>query len=106
MNKPMIEQSERGITLNKSLAWSIFVAVIGGGFWIGVIVTDTQNGLKTLGNRQSEDRSEIAVNRNAISRLRSSNARVDQRLLNIESGIERTEKSLDQVLQYLRNQQD
>lgn len=99
----MIENSERGITLNKSLAWSILVAVVAGGIWIGTVVTDAKKGIENLGQRQVEDRADISANRDAISRLWSSNARIDQRLLNIESGVERTEKSISEILKYLRD---
>lgn len=105
----MIEQSERGITLNKSLAWTILVALIGGGIWIGTVVTEARTGVQTanksveaLGARQIEDRKAIAINRRDISELRSSNARIDQRLLNIETGVRRTEDSIAEILQYLR----
>ncbi len=98
----MIEQSERGITLNKTLAWTILVALIGGGIWIGKTVSEAQTGVENLGQRQVEDRADIANNRDAIANLRSSNARIDQRLLNIESGVERTEQSISEILRYLR----
>lgn len=98
----MIENSERGITLNKTLAWTILVSVLGGGLWIGTQVTDAKNGVENLGERQTEDRRAIDANTRSISDLRSSNARIDQRLLNIESSSERTENKLDQLIQYIR----
>jgi len=102
MNKPMIEQSERGVTLNKTLAWSILVALVSGGIWLGTVVTEAKNGLETLSERDAENRQDIATNRRDIAKLRSSNARIDQRLLNIETGVQRAEDSIAEILRYLR----
>lgn len=51
MGSPMIENSDRGITLNKQLAWTIGTAIVVGGFWIGSTVT----GLQTTTSRFSAD---------------------------------------------------
>ncbi|MHA7852186.1 hypothetical protein [Roseovarius sp.] len=98
----MIESSERGITLNKNLAWGILVTIAGGGFWVGVQVTELASGVATLGDRQVEDRADIAENARAIQALRSSNARIDQRLANIETSASRTAESVTEILRYLR----
>jgi hypothetical protein len=102
MNQKMIENSERGITLNKNLAWGILVTIAGGGFWVGVEVTQLSSGVAVLGDRQVEDRADIAENARAITSLRSSNARIDQRLANIETSASRTEESVVEILRYLR----
>lgn len=104
MGTRMIENSDRGITINKSLAWSMLVAVVGGGIWLGSVVTEAKNGVQNLSDRQSEDRGSIVANRDAIGRLQSSNARIDQRLLSIEQSTQRAENSLQEVLRYLRGQ--
>lgn len=102
MNKPMIENSDRGITLNKSLAWAILAAVAGGGLWVGTQVATLSTGIESLSDRQGEDRRSIRANAEAIGALRSSNARIDQRLLNIEQSSSRTESSVQEILRYLR----
>lgn len=102
MNQNMIENSERGITLDKRLAWAVLVTIAGGGFWVGVQVTHLSSGVATLGDRQSEDRADIAANARAISEMRSTNARFDQRLANIETSTARTESSVTEILRYLR----
>lgn len=98
----MIENSERGITLNKNLAWTILVAVLGGGIWVGVQVTSASEGITTLTTRQGEDREAIRLNSAAINDLRSSNARIDEKLIGIEGTARRTEASVAEVLRYLR----
>ncbi len=98
----MIENSERGITLNKSLAWTILTGVLAGGIWIGVQVTGAKEGIIALESRQTEDRADIRSNTSAINTLRQSNARIDQRLTNIEGAASRTEQSVGEILRYLR----
>ncbi len=101
MTPPMIENSDRGITINKSLAWTMVVGVLTGGVWLGVNLTETKEGIGTLQVRQAEDRQAIRQNRSAINSLRNSNARIDQRLLNIEQSLERQEGAMDQILRYI-----
>lgn len=103
MMRPMVENSDRGITLNKSLAWAILTALVAGGFWVGVQVTRMETGLSVLSTRQFEDRAAIQANTAQIVSLRESNQRVDQRLLNIEQTTRRTEDSLRELLRYFRS---
>ncbi len=37
-SRPMIESSDRGITLNKQLAWTIGVGLIGAGLYVGLTI--------------------------------------------------------------------
>lgn len=99
----MIENSERGITLNKSLAWTILTALVVGGIWVGQQVGETASSVRMLSDRSTEDRRSIQANATAISNLRSSNARIDEKLLNIERSAARTESSVDEILRYLRS---
>jgi len=99
----MIEHSDQGITLKTSLAWTILVTFLTGGIWIGVQVTTAKNGIKTLESRQSEDRGLIASNREAIAALRAAEARVDQRLINIERSTAQTERLIQELVSLVRN---
>ncbi|WP_305968571.1 MULTISPECIES: hypothetical protein [unclassified Mameliella] len=103
MNKPMIENSDRGITLNKSLAWTVLVGVLSGGIWVGMQVTSAKQGVQTLAARQDEDRLDIRKNTSDITAIRSNNARLDQRLTNIEQSARRTEETVSEILRYLRD---
>lgn len=98
----MIENSDRGVTLNKSLAWTILTAVLAGGIWVGVQVTSAREGIEVLTQRQTEDRADIRANAAEISALRSTNARVDQRLTAIEQSARRTEETMQEILRFLR----
>lgn len=99
----MIENSERGITINKSLAWTVVTAVLAGGIWIGIEINAARQGIEALTVRQSEDRADIRENTKEIVTLRSSGARVDQRLMAIEQSARRTEDTLTEILRYLRD---
>jgi len=105
MSRQVIENSERGITINKTLAWTMLTSLLLGGFWIGVQVTAASSGIQGLTERQSEDRGAIEVNRSAINNLRSSSARIDQRLSGIESSLQKTEVNVSEILRYLRGPQ-
>ena len=48
-----IENSDRGITLSKSLAWTVLVFVAGGGFWVGVALSDLTSQSKTTADAVS-----------------------------------------------------
>jgi hypothetical protein len=43
MNTPRITNEDRGLTLNKSLAWTIVVSLIGAGMWLGSEMVSTKN---------------------------------------------------------------
>ena len=105
MTPPMIENSDRGITINKSLAWTMLVGILTGGVWLGINLTETKEGIGTLQVRQAEDRQSIRQNRSAINGLRNSNARIDERLRGIEQSLERQEGAMGQILRYIESGQ-
>ena len=102
MSHQMIENSDRGLTINKGLAWTILSSFLIGGMWVGIQVNSSSTGLQTIAERQNEDRAEIRENRAAINDLRSSNARIDQRLGGIENSLSKTETNVSEILRYLR----
>jgi len=109
MNKPMIENSDRGITLNKSLAWTIGSALLVGGIWIGVELTtlagkidkltELYNGVVT---RQTEDREGIRQNARDIVTMQTQNARIEQRLTGIEATTNRTDANVENIYRWLQ----
>jgi hypothetical protein len=48
MTPPRIQNDERGITLNKSLAWTITVALVMAGLWVGSMVSSIDTRVATL----------------------------------------------------------
>lgn len=106
MSHRIIENSDRGLTINKALAWTILSSFLVGGMWVGIQVNAASSGMQTIAERQSEDRAEIRDNRTAINNLRSSNARIDQRLSGIEDSLNKTEISISEILRYLRERKN
>lgn len=104
MNKPMIENSDRGITLDKKLAWTIGVALLVGGIWIGTQLTSLDNTMGQLATRQDEDRRDIRANTADIVAIRTQNARVEQRLDGIEATTSRTDKNVERLYDMVRQQ--
>lgn len=44
----MIENSERGITITKGLAWTIVCGLVGAGIWLGIQTTTATSGIENL----------------------------------------------------------
>lgn len=86
--RPMIENSDRGITLNKQLAWTILSALVVGGMWIGSTVTGLQGSTRNLSEAISETRS-------TISAERQSNSALEQRIRILENTSSRQDARFD-----------
>lgn len=98
----MIENSERGFTIAKPLAWSMVIGILTLGFWQGVEQTQTKEGVRVLNEKQIEDRRAIRVNAEAINNLRFSNARIESKLESIDSKTDRTDNNVEEILKFLR----
>jgi len=72
-------------------------------FWFGTSTSTSKGQITTLQERQTEDRELIRDNQLQINILRTSDARIDQRLMNIEQSQTRQEEVMAEILQYLRN---
>lgn len=49
-----IENSDRGITLNKGLAWSMACGMIGAGLWVGIQLASVTTKIDTMSSASSE----------------------------------------------------
>jgi hypothetical protein len=78
----MIENSDRGITLAKPLAWSIFIAIIGGGIWVGQQTGSVQSELVTVAGALSEIKAAQSVREERSQRDREA---LDVRLRAVEN---------------------
>jgi len=103
VNGPRITNDDRGITINKSLFMLILVPLVTLIFWFGTSTSTSKGQITVLQERQVEDRELIRDNQLQINILRMSNARIDQRLMNIEQSQTRQEEVMAEILQYLRN---
>jgi len=116
----MIENSDRGITLNKSLAWTIGASLVAGGLWIGVQVATLGGDIQTMNTqhtettarlqdrydnlaiRQTEDRADIRAQSLQINTMQTQNARIEQRLTNIDDSSRRTSDSISELRREIR----
>ena len=100
----MIENSDRGITLNKSLAWTVACGLVAAGLWVGLQVatlrgetaglSQTINGLRVdltaSEARQAALTSRVRTNETAL-------ARQDERLSLILSTLNKIDNRLERM---------
>lgn len=82
--KPMIETSDRGFTVNKTLGWTILVALVTTVFYAGSTLTQMQAGITTLGA--------------AITQQQTSNTALEVRVRVLENQAGRFEEKLTSIL--------
>jgi len=100
----MIENSDRGITLNKSLAWTVACGLVGAGLWVGVqvatlrgetqVLSQTINGLR-VDLTASETRQTALTVR--VRATETSLARQDERLSLILSTLNKIDTRLERM---------
>lgn len=72
MNGPRITNEDRGVTINKSLAWTMIAGLIGAGLWLGTELSGTKTALISLASEQSQRHAEtIQYRRDAEQRFRA-----------------------------------
>lgn len=98
----MIHRSEDGITIRAPLAWTMAVALITGGVWVGGNISEVHEGIDMLRSRQTEDREAIQRNAEAIGRLSASDARIEQRLSGVDRRLGELQAGQREILRYLR----
>lgn len=111
MNKPMIENSDRGITMNKPLAWSMGVALVSAAFWVGTTTQDLKSATNDLTEAQQgfavaakESRAEIKARDDEqdgrIRVLETAAARSDERMINVLDLFKRIDARLARIEQH------
>lgn len=93
----MIENSERGITINKNLAYVLLTGLVGLGFYGGTTITGVQKSIDALNDRFSE--SSVSSNGREL-RLRALEhvvAQTTERTQNTKIIMERIDSRLDRI---------
>lgn len=84
MNGPRINNDDRGITINKQLAWAMILGLVGAGIWLGTETASTKSMIQSLADQQTQRHAEtLSQRRETDSRLRaleSSRATADSEL--------------------------
>lgn len=71
MSGPRIQNDERGITVNKSLAWTILGTMVLAGIWLGTETAGMKAAVQSLGTTQAQRHEEtLQVRRDTDTRLR------------------------------------
>ena len=99
MTGARIQSDERGITLNKTLAWTMLVTLLGGAFWLGSMLNDVAGKIETVAEVQQQAQREAAEVRARVSALERSEARGDARLENILQLLARIDTRMDRLEQ-------
>lgn len=113
MAKPMIENSDRGITLNKGLAWTMLVAIVTAVFWGGRTVQGLVSSNEAITAAVQEQKASIAVvaasQNESQGEARRERSGLDSRIRTLESGQARgaaqydsLSRSLDELKQSQR----
>ena len=76
----MIENSDRGVTLNKGLAWSILTALVASVWWGGATITALQSDVQALVRAVGERREENTGLESRVRALESGSSRAGAQL--------------------------
>lgn len=95
MNRPSIQSDDRGVTLNKSLAWTMAAGLIGAGLYVGLNIAGLQTSVDGF-HRELETASQerMAFDRR-LRAVETTAARDDQRMLELMRILTRIEARLD-----------
>jgi len=106
VRRQMIENSDRGVTLNKSLAWTIGCGLIGAGLYAGLNMATLTTRLDDVSSRSAmatQDRSQIEVRVRLLENAQSqSTARFEslfQSLQELKTDQRESNRLLRQLLQ-------
>jgi hypothetical protein len=98
-----IENSDRGITLSKSLAWTLIVGLVGGGFWVGSSLSGLQSTVNTLSTSFSEIKAVNAAQTARVTALERAQSRDAARMAELGRVLERIDDKLDDLSKQLRD---
>lgn len=96
MNRPMIENSERGVTLNKTLAWGMLLSLISLVWFGGTTVANLKSSTDNLA-------SAITETRQMLSDDRKEAALIEARVRTLESNASRTGAEFNALRQSLND---
>lgn len=102
----VIEQSDRGITLTKGLAWTMLGGIFGGGLWLGVQLATLSSSIEGQAGSLTQLQAQIAAGvrtqnelDDRVRRLESQQARSDERYSSILSYLARIDTRLERIEQ-------
>lgn len=85
---PKIEASERGITINKALAWTIVTGLVLGGVWVGTTVATTAGKIDNLATQITALNSDASDREIRLRSLEAANVGASVQATNTERRID------------------
>lgn len=99
MDRKLIENSDRGITLNKSLAWTILCGLLGTGVFYGVNMASTSTKLDEIARSSTAATAERQAIESRVRSLEQSKARDDERFTSILTFMGKIDSRLERIEQ-------
>lgn len=84
----VIENSDRGITLNKGLAWTVGTGLIGAGVYVGITIASLTTALDSQNDQISEARQSRSGIEMRVRVLENNAAGSEVQFRNLSSGLE------------------
>ena len=94
--RPMIENSDRGLTINKNLGWTMLVAIIGAVFWFGSTMSGLQASVHALNVAITAERTSVAALEARVRTLENQAGRFEEKLQNILTVLGRIDQKLEE----------
>jgi chromosome segregation ATPase len=83
----IIENSDRGITLNKPFAWTLLVAVVSGSMWVGTTVATLSNKIDNLVQKEAVRSNEIGSLQVRLNAMERGESAMMVRMDNVQSSL-------------------
>mgnify|MGYP007087656129 CR=1 FL=1 len=84
----MIENSDRGVTLNKGLAWTIGTGLIGAGLYVGLTIANLTSALDNQNDQITEARESRVSIELRVRALENSAAGTEVQFRNLSAGLD------------------
>ena len=98
----VIEHSDRGITLNKGLAWTVGTGLIGAGVYVGLTIASLTVALDNQNSQISEARSSRAHIELRVRTLENSAAGSEVQFRNLSNALEEVKEAQRETNSLLR----
>jgi hypothetical protein len=100
----MIENSDRGITLNKGLAWTLASGLLLGGLWVGTTVAELKGATGALTSTLADLKSQIRDGESADTAFEGRVRALENTVTRADARFDALSRSLDEVKATLRDQ--
>ena len=93
--RPIIENSDRGLTINKQLGWTMAVTLACFVFWFGSELATMRNAYLSLAESRGQNRADIIAMEARVRTLENQAGRFEEKLSNILAVVSRIEQKIE-----------